>query len=506
MLKLNLSENYLPDRACIEKRCAPGERFDAFFLDGPGCIRHFWISPGLKQEGGRNILLRIYFDGEETPSVFAPLSDFFGVMHGAQWYPVNTPYISVQEKVGYNCYFPMPFAKSARIELEIGEEPAFLCSMVDWHRYTEPLAEPLRFRARWRHENPAESYGGEYLMLDASGRGELLGFFYGVRLLDDEDRWSHGGSENIYLDGEELPAYIRGVGGEDSFGTAFGGAIHSPETRLWCGMPYYVHEDVGQARPAQRVVGYRFYGEDSIPFRKSVHMRFGCMKNDICSTVYWYSDGGVREFFRMPPVAELRTGTRCGREEHALPLPVSGEWRVFGPVPAAEGIDPIAFLKKLPREGESLPLHTGGVYGADARTGAVWLPAKSVHHFLDFRWYFRIHKRGVSPTEEGFAVASAELFAEKEVRATVRMTYDDGAYLSVGGKITALPAHRAFRTEEVTVTLKKGRNKIAVALTNTVGSNHGGWCFAFTVRDEDGKEHLPSPSCPEEETKEERNA
>ena len=38
-------------------------------------------------------------------------------------------------------------------------------------------------------------------MLDADGPGQLLGFVYGARLLDDIDRWSHGGAENIYLDG-----------------------------------------------------------------------------------------------------------------------------------------------------------------------------------------------------------------------------------------------------------------------------------------------------------------
>ena len=45
-----------------------------------------------------------------------------------------------------------------------------------------------------------------YRVLEAQGK---------VRLIDNVDRWSHGGSENIYLDGDgRHPAYLRGIGGE----------------------------------------------------------------------------------------------------------------------------------------------------------------------------------------------------------------------------------------------------------------------------------------------------
>ena len=59
------------------------------------------------------------------------------------------------------------------------------------------------------------------------------------------------------------------------FGTSFGGALHPPETHMWAGMPYYVHEDVSDARVAQRLVGYRFFVPDPIRWRESIHMRFG---------------------------------------------------------------------------------------------------------------------------------------------------------------------------------------------------------------------------------------
>ena len=52
-------------------------------IQGPGCIRHIWITvvnSGPRQM--RNIILRFYWDDQDTPSVEVPLGDFFGVAHG----------------------------------------------------------------------------------------------------------------------------------------------------------------------------------------------------------------------------------------------------------------------------------------------------------------------------------------------------------------------------------------------------------------------------------------
>ena len=260
-------------------------------------------------------------------------------MHGLGWYPIDTHFLSAKAWIGYNCYFPMPFARSARIEFEAGPEDNRAYLQVDWHRYPgQTLQEPRRFCARWRREMPTQSYGEEFLMLDADGPGQLLGFVYGVRLLDDTDRWSHGGAENIYIDGEgEHPAFLRGIGGEDTFGAGYGGALHPPETHHYAAMPYYVHDDVGQARPAQRLVGYRFFEKDTLPFQRSIHMRFGCMANDICSTTYWYQESPVRPFFTMPDWPQLLPGVELPRNTHDLDLPASGEWWLCGPFANHDG-------------------------------------------------------------------------------------------------------------------------------------------------------------------------
>ena len=62
----------------------------------------------------RDVRLRIFWDGETTPSVDCPLVDFFCDPNGERdW--VNTALVNVRQ--GFNAYFPMPFRKSARVEL-----------------------------------------------------------------------------------------------------------------------------------------------------------------------------------------------------------------------------------------------------------------------------------------------------------------------------------------------------------------------------------------------------
>jgi hypothetical protein len=62
------------------------------------------------------------------------VGDFFGVMHGRDWYDVNAPLVSVKAWSGYNGYFEMPFAKSARIEFETGPEGEVLVPAVEDRR------------------------------------------------------------------------------------------------------------------------------------------------------------------------------------------------------------------------------------------------------------------------------------------------------------------------------------------------------------------------------------
>src|SRR5438067_854748 len=115
---LDLPENAVPDRVSVVRRLEANKKETYATLDGPGCIRHIYltlskpIAPNALAMMNRKIIIRIFFDDSAIPHVEAPAGDFFGVMHGVNYYEINTPLLSVQQWSGYNSYFEMPFAKN----------------------------------------------------------------------------------------------------------------------------------------------------------------------------------------------------------------------------------------------------------------------------------------------------------------------------------------------------------------------------------------------------------
>jgi hypothetical protein len=489
---LELPRHGIPDRVSITKHLAPNTKTVYATLDGPGVIRHIWITPTSTFEGNRQTVIRIYFDDAKEPNVEAPVGDFFGMMHGREYYDLNSIFLSAKAWEGYACYFPMPFAKNARIEFESGPVGNGLYLQCDWTRFPgQEMKEKQRFCARWRREAPCEAYGRDYLMLDADGPGRLIGFVYGVRQMDNEDRWSHGGADNIYIDGEaDIPSYIRGIGGEDAFGAGYSGALHPPDTQLFTGMPYYVLEDTGEPRPAETLVGYRFFVHDAIEFQRSIHLRFGCMRNDICSTVYWYQTGSPRPFVKLPDWPKLLTATTAGNrinrhkpqvevkaEEVDLPLPDSGAWQLAGVFDNEKGE-----AMKSPVSAETDP------------SAATWSAYRALHGFVDFNHSFRPHERGVGMFYAGkAAVARTVIESPGDLVADFRLAWDDQLILGINSEPPLdLGEQGAFRPKTVQVKLRKGPNAVTVKLSNTRGSNHGGWVFNLRVTTPDGTVLVPA--------------
>jgi hypothetical protein len=100
----------------------PGETALLGEVEGASCIRHLWMTmtslPSDPHEL-RQTVLRMFWDGESSPSVEAPLGDFFGLGFGLRRNFVSLPLqMSPQDGKAMNCWFPMPFAEGARLELK----------------------------------------------------------------------------------------------------------------------------------------------------------------------------------------------------------------------------------------------------------------------------------------------------------------------------------------------------------------------------------------------------
>jgi hypothetical protein len=59
------------------------------------------------------MLLRIYWDDQKRPAVEAPMGDFFCNAFGKRYEVANMPVV-VGPTGSYNCFWYMPFRKSAR--------------------------------------------------------------------------------------------------------------------------------------------------------------------------------------------------------------------------------------------------------------------------------------------------------------------------------------------------------------------------------------------------------
>ena len=293
-------------------------------IDGPGCIKHFYAIPlSLELFFYRKTILRIFWDGEIQPSVETPLGDFFGIGNCLPRYftslmlTVNPgdPNLGTQ---GINCYFPMPFRRSARIELTNDSDIPLDCIWyhIDYHQYEE-LDQVAYFHAQFRRECPtrakeeAKDHKNEplwegindtgkenYVFLDTQGNGQLTGIFFNVDNI--AGKWWGEGDDMIFIDGETWPPSFHGTGTEEIFG---GGACPSDE---YAG-PYTGFPLISNQNFYRKTSMYRWYIPDPIRFYKSIKMTIehghaNNYENDYSSVAYWYQEEPHKEFPPFPSV------------------------------------------------------------------------------------------------------------------------------------------------------------------------------------------------------------
>lgn len=297
----------------------------AILLDskGPGMIRHFWCT--LKPNRSfdiRNIIIRMYWENSKVPSVEVPLSDFFGIAHGAKAVLVSRM-ITVQPELGYNCYFPMPFKEHAFITITNDSD-----SDLDWFFYQLDftLGDKVsrndgRFHASFQRENPTK-LGKDFTILETEGaRGVYLGCVLGVRPLTSG--WCGEGEVKMYIDDDSQYPTICGTGMEDYIGAAWGLKAHSTPAqgaplvesdylsmyRFHLDDPVYFQKKIKvtlqQMGLTTKEDALKKYG-DSLIYRHMEHPRrdsnqvFYLRSDDVCAVAYWYQYPLIRKRKALP--------------------------------------------------------------------------------------------------------------------------------------------------------------------------------------------------------------
>jgi hypothetical protein len=301
-----------------------GETAEIVNIKGPGIINHIWLTfnearPNWLEAGGSanpaEIVLRIYWDGAEEPAVESPLGDFFAAGFGLRTEIISMPVI-VEGGDGYNCYWTMPFRKSARITLtnEGDKNVRSFYYQVDYTEVDKLPDNTAYFCAQYRQEFP-EKTGDDYLILNAEGQGHYIGTVMSVR--SRSPYWFGEGDAKFYIDGEAEPS-IWGTGTEDYFLCAWG--------LNQCILPYFgctyksmdTEEDLGV-----KFTLYRWHIPDPVRFSKSLKFTIehkGWIsadetetgkvdghverEDDMATVAFWYQTTQPKRFTTLPPYSE----------------------------------------------------------------------------------------------------------------------------------------------------------------------------------------------------------
>ena len=295
-----------------------GETQELFNSPGPGVITHIWFT--IAANGAmhlKELVLRAYWDGAAKPSIEVPVGDFFGLNLG-QYQIFESAYIACSPGKSLNCYFAMPFRRSARFTVtnEGKQDVGAFYSNIDYQLAPSLPADAMYFHAQYRQSAPNVAIAttgpklnldgkNNYVYMEARGRGHLMGVTLGV--LQNADGWMGEGDDMIFVDDESKPV-INGTGSEDYFlgSWDFGGRDASiPFSHHFYGAPLIVNPE----RAGGRYCCYRWHGDNPVTFTRYLkhtmeHGHANDRADNFYSTGYWYQSEPYTDFPALPPVAD----------------------------------------------------------------------------------------------------------------------------------------------------------------------------------------------------------
>jgi hypothetical protein len=290
-------------------------------IAGPGAIQHIWLTP---TGTWRFSILRIYWDDETTPSVEAPLGDFFCAGWG-EYSQLSSLAVCINPGSAFNSYWVMPFRKKCKITIEnINTEKNVVFFQVDY-TLTEVPDDAAYFHAQFRRTNPVK-YKDVYTIVDKiKGRGQYVGTYlaWGVH----NNGWWGEGEIKFYMDGDTEFPTINGTGTEDYFCGSYdfdtkkknvAGVEEINYTEFstpYTGMHQVIKGD-GHYKVMQRFGMYRWHITDPIRFEQDLKVtiqdlgwrnngRYLPQQSDIASVAFWYQTEPHAPFPKLPGKEEL---------------------------------------------------------------------------------------------------------------------------------------------------------------------------------------------------------
>ncbi|MAZ28051.1 MAG: hypothetical protein CL868_13375 [Cytophagaceae bacterium] len=315
-----------------KEKIMPGDVRTIGEVEGPGIIKHIWFTIASGEPNHlKKIVLRMYWDGEENPSVEAPVGDFFGLGLG-RYFMYDSKFLSIGSQKALNASFPMPFKKSVKITItnEGNQQIDAFYYNIDWEKHNSLPDDIGYFHAEYRQSQPTDGWTDEwgrngepkinnkentsgednYVIMEAKGRGHFIGVTHSI--IQNQGDWWGEGDEMMFIDGAEKPQ-IHGTGAEDYYLGAwcYGGCGINP---FGDDKPTFNYSEYGNPlnggddRGAEWMV-YRFHSEAPIVFNKSIkvtieHGHANHRSDNYYTVGYWYQTEPHMPFPQLPAVAD----------------------------------------------------------------------------------------------------------------------------------------------------------------------------------------------------------
>ncbi len=269
----------------------PGEPVTIGEVRGAGYISRMWLTfPGwffqhwntqakIDPTMLKALILRIYWDGAKTPGVEVPVGDFFGA--GQCEYDSFASQFVGTSSGGFFCYWPMPYAKGFRVEIE-NRHPTLTTDVFVNITYQELDAMPAGTSYFCTQFHTARCQGQERaLILETQGSGHYAGVMLAMQGEPLHYLSFLEAPEYVYIDDDWDRPRMVGTGLEDYFNGGwyfregeFSGPLH--------GVPL--------KDPLRSMVTmYRLHEQDAISFDRRIRLEFVNPWHPERLKPYWYA-------------------------------------------------------------------------------------------------------------------------------------------------------------------------------------------------------------------------
>jgi hypothetical protein len=277
-----------------------GETVTLAQVEGQGAIRSMWFGGTVARDYPRESILRIWWDGQEAPSVECPLGDFFA----AGWpgfAQVSSVPVAVNPNRGLNCFWPMPFRSGFTMTLENRHHEDLICYYQVNYDLTEITDDAAYFHAQFRRTNPTGHLQPHTILDGVRGGGHYVGTYLAVGVTNN--RWWGEGELKFYLDGDDEYPTICNTGTEDYAGGSYDWVVdgrYQTYTTPYMGMHQVIRPD-GNYQSQQRFGLYRWHVLDPVHFTRDLRVtiqalgwrndgRYLPLRFDIATVAYWYQN------------------------------------------------------------------------------------------------------------------------------------------------------------------------------------------------------------------------